>query len=1005
MQVCPLIVALCFSAVQSSSEYITEPAKDIPLVMDVDVVVVGGSSAAVHAACTAAESGARVFLIAPRPYLGTDICGTLRLWLEEHERPKSPLAKACFGRGRVTKPLRVKAAMDQALLEAGVTYLTGCMVTDVLRDRAGRIAGVAMVNRSGRQAAKAKVVIDATDHAVVARLAGARFRPFVAGLRTFRRVVIGGTLCTGQCIVGAKKDFMLEGTDKRGSTYQLPVYEYRLQLPLDRDGYRAWMKVEQQARDMTFTPMAEWASETLWTVPPDTIVGQRRVETWPGAARVAMGPFRPKGISWLYVLSAHADLGLRAAEAYLRPLEFMAVGARIGAAAAAEAKQMAEAKAVELPEQPTSDGLVATVAENLDGIRSMVIGKVPAGPRRLPVIGRFDVAVVGGGTSGTPAGIAAARSGARVLVVEYLYELGGVSTAGLIDGYWFGRRKGFPREYLQAKEAGRIPTIAAKAEWLRRKLLEAGAEVWLGAMGCGALLDGRKVIGVVVATPWGRGAVLAKTVIDATGNADIAAAAGAASQYGITENGALNVQIAGFPRCHLKRRGWNTAYTIVDDTDVRDVWHLMTEKRLMLQRKQANAFDVGQLVDSRERRRIVGDYMLTVSDILTHRTFPDTISQHYANFDAAAFPDDPVLLLADAKGPKFHTDLPYRCLLPKDLDGILVVGLGCGVQRDTMTLIRMQADLQNQGYAAGVAAAMAALETSGRTRQVDIKAVQRKLVPLGVLDQRVLNDGDSFPMNDQAIARAVRAVGDPQLAKEQIPLLSALAVIVAHPKRAKPLLRTHYHETRDAEAKLRYARVLGILGDPTGAPTLIAALDEREDWDKGVPLSRSRAVGNVYSDLDRVVIALGFSQAPEGLDALLRKVEQIQPGHALSHYKAMALALRRYGYPSAAAGPLAKLLSTPGFTGHAVTCPVVKQQDSQAALTKRRDPRHLNRCYRELITAALLHRCGDRTGKAKTVLEQYADDINGHFARYALYNLGEPVGHSCSNSLEGRRGK
>jgi len=1002
MQVCILMMALCFSTAPSSSGYMVEPAKDIPLVMDVDVAVVGGSSAAVQAACAAAESGARVFLIAPRPYLGTDICGTLRLWLEDRERPKSPLAKACFGRGQVTKPLRVKAAMDQALADAGVTYLTGCFVTDVLQDRAGRIAGVAMVNRTGRQAVKATVVIDATSRAVVARLTGTRFRPFVAGLRTFRRVVIGGTLRTGQGIAGAKKDFMFEGVDKQGSTFQLPVYEYHLQLPLERDGYRAWMKAEQQARDMTFTSMAEWASETLWTVPPETIVGQRRVETWPGAAHVAIGPFRPKGISRLYVLSAHADLGPRAAEAYLRPLEFMAVGARIGAAAAAEAAQAAEAKAVELPEQPISDGLSATVAENLDGIRSMVIGKVPAGPRRLPVIGRFDVVVVGGGTSGTPAGIAAARSGARVLVVEYLYELGGVSTAGLIDGYWFGRRKGFPREYLQARETGCVPTIAAKAEWLRRKLLEAGAEVWLGAMGCGALLDGRKVIGVVVATPRGRGAVLAKTVIDATGNADIAAAAGAATQYGITENGALNVQIAGFPRCHLKRRGWNTAYTIVDDTDVRDVWHLMTEKRLMLQRKQADAFDVGQLVDSRERRRIVGDYMLTVSDILTHRTFPDTISQHYANFDAAAFPDDPVLLLADAKGPKFHTDLPYRCLLPKDLDGVLVVGLGCSAQRDAMTLIRMQADLQNQGYAAGVAAAMAALETSGHTRQVDVKAVQRKLVSLGVLDQRVLNDVDSFPMNDQAIARAVRAVGDPPLAKEQ----SALAVIVAHPERAKPLIRTHYHEARDAGAKLRYARVLGILGDPTGAPTLIAALDEHEGWDKGVSLSRSRAVGNVYSDLDRVVIALGFSQAPEGLDALLRKLEQLQPDHALSHYKAMALALRRYGYPSAAEGPLAKLLSTPAFTGHAVTCPMVKRQDSRAAVTQRRDPWHLNRCYRELITAALLYRCGDRTGKAKTVLEQYADDINGHFARYALYSVvGEPVGHSCSNSLEGRRGK
>ena len=77
-------------------DVVAESSRQIPVLHDVDVVVVGGSSGAVSAAVAAAENGARVFLAAPRPYLGEDICGTYRLWLEPDEEPMSPLAAAVF---------------------------------------------------------------------------------------------------------------------------------------------------------------------------------------------------------------------------------------------------------------------------------------------------------------------------------------------------------------------------------------------------------------------------------------------------------------------------------------------------------------------------------------------------------------------------------------------------------------------------------------------------------------------------------------------------------------------------------------------------------------------------------------------------------------------------------------------------------------------------------------------------------------------------------------------
>ena len=73
----------CFKLSEGSAfgneRAINESARDIPVVYDVDVVVVGGTSGGVAAAVEAAKKGATVFLAAQRPYLGEDICGAYRL--------------------------------------------------------------------------------------------------------------------------------------------------------------------------------------------------------------------------------------------------------------------------------------------------------------------------------------------------------------------------------------------------------------------------------------------------------------------------------------------------------------------------------------------------------------------------------------------------------------------------------------------------------------------------------------------------------------------------------------------------------------------------------------------------------------------------------------------------------------------------------------------------------------------------------------------------------------
>jgi len=399
---------------------------------------------------------------------------------------------------------------------------------------------------------------------------------------------------------------------------------------------------------------------------------------------------------------------------------------------------------------------------------------------------------------------------------------------------------------------------------------------------------------------------------------------------------------------------------------------------------------MGQLVDSRDRRRIIGDYILTTEDILTQRTFPDTISHHKSNFDAGALPDAEMFLVKDMKGPVYTCNMPYRCLTPKGLEGLLVTGLGASVHRDAMTLTRMQSDLQNQGYAAGMAAAVAAATTGGMVRDIDIKALQSDLVAAGCLEARVLADQDSFPMREQAVSNAVQTLHnltiDVHMSRDYDDTLPALAVVMGNPETSIPLLQDAYRNSVDPEKKMNFARVLAVMGDGTGKQTLIDAVEAESAWGQGWDFSSQREKANSFGPMDRKVIALGFTRSPEVHAPLLSKLQALASSSPLSHYKAVCLALRLNKDPSLAE-PLADLLDKPGVKGHVQP---LKYYDASGAGHPL--PRHrvnssggdqLNAKFKEVLVAALLYECGDDDGQGQEILEAYTKDVNGHFAAYA----------------------
>jgi hypothetical protein len=643
-------------------------------------------------------------------------------------------------------------------------------------------------------------------------------------------------------------------------------------------------------------------ADTVFLPSPDGLVAR-------GTSVDDLTALQPRAVERLYVLGGRAGFARAEAPAHLRPLALMRLGTRVGAAAAklaAATPALREVRVAGAPAATTADP--REVKEFLSGVRPTLPASahIPSPARGLPVLGEYDVVVVGGGTGGAPAAIGAARQGAKTLLIEYQDHLGGVGTLGLISTYYHGYRKGFTAEVDAGVKAMGGPdrkggwNPVAKREWWRREIRKSGGEIWFSTLGCGTVMDGTRVVGVVVATPHGRGVVLAKTVVDSTGNSDVAAAGGAGTLATSGEHAAM--QGTGLSPKDLGAGYTNTDYSFSDESDPVDQWRMTVSAR----RKYQNSYDLSTFIDSRERRRIRGEAFITPLDIMNQRQYSDTISLHESNFDTHGYTVHPVFLIQFPDKKDMIARVPYRAMLPQGMDGVLVTGLGMSAHRDSMPILRMQPCIQNQGYAAGVACAMAA--KAGQTpRQVDVRALQQHLVSVGSLPKEEVGTPDSPSPGPDAVQAAVQTV-----VKDH----RGLAVLLEREDLALPLLRKAYEESQVPEHRLTYANLLGMMGDATGSATLSDAL-AGQGWDPGWNFRGMGQFGGSISPLDSHILALGRSGDLTKLPALLAKLAALDAKSEFSHHRAIAMALEDLGDP-AAAEPLAKLLNSPGMSGHAI---------------------------------------------------------------------------------------
>lgn len=425
----------------------------------------------------------------------------------------------------------------------------------------------------------------------------------------------------------------------------------------------------------------------------------------------------------------------------------------------------------------------------------------PAGGR-TPVVAEADVLVVGGGPAGTAAAIAASRNGAKVTLVERYPYLGGLASGGMVlvlDDMTNGPEitvKGICQEFIDRMAAQGMAvyppeqdrrqhmdmwkkwsrwgvhdfhahtrpqpiTYAAAFDpdgWKRvscELMVESKIDVRMHSWFSCAIVEDGRIAGVVCETKAGRQAMLGKVVVDATGDLDVAASAGAPFAHGsyilttvfrlggVDTDAAERFQFAepeAFQKLDRDAKriiggSWEMWWlktplpgviwcncphmTGYDGIKVEDLTKAEFEGRKRIYSlvdwlrktplpgfEKCFVVDVAPQTGVRQTRLLEGEYVVTKEDVVERMHFRDSV----------------------ARGRDYYT--PYRALLPKKVEQLLVAGRHYSATPAAQKTSREIPPCMAMGEACGIAAAMA-LSGNTTVRQIDVAALQKKIRAAG----------------------------------------------------------------------------------------------------------------------------------------------------------------------------------------------------------------------------------------------------------------------------------
>jgi hypothetical protein len=265
-------------------------------------------------------------------------------------------------------------------------------------------------------------------------------------------------------------------------------------------------------------------------------------------------------------------------------------------------------------------------------------------------------------------------------------------------------------------------------------------------------------------------------------------------------------------------------------------------------------------------------------------------------------------------------------------------------------------------------------------RKVDIKKIQKHLVQIGNLPTRVLTDKEFKGFSPKEFQAAAAKVTDNYQGLE--------ILLTDHPRCIELLKDKMTSNTLSDEQSVICASILCMLGESFPAQVLVGAITRHPGWDKGWHYTGLGQFGMSLSHLDALLIALGNAKVVTTLPYIAEKALLLEPEDAFSHYRAIAMAAEAIG-SNKAIPFLAELLRTPGIRHHALRS---YAEARSATVPEVDDVSTRNIALKELHLAGALYLCGDVDRLGETILRQYADGLEGHYARYALEILNLMIG-------------
>jgi len=414
--------------------------------------------------------------------------------------------------------------------------------------------------------------------------------------------------------------------------------------------------------------------------------------------------------------------------------------------------------------------------------------------RKVPIVEDVDVLVVGGGMAGVGAAVAAGRMGLKTLLLEYFGCLGGNGTSGMVNNFCGYTTSGpnkvqivqgiggeIHKMLFQRNGVSSMDSYTFNPEILKMVLdeitAEANVKLLYYTQAVDSIVEKNVVKGVFIENKGGRQAILARRVLDCSGDGDVCASADVPFELGDGMGGFLacdmvfhvvnvgpnfNANTVGASATEAIKSGdykitrpqaiiqnimipgaywvnWAGVPRTVNGIDPNNLTQasidgrkVVHELRRFLRDKiagmeNAEVVDTAPKIGLRETRRVNGGHLLTGEEVLGGTKFKDGIG-------ACAWP---IEIVDPVKGRKFvflkdgdFYNIPYRCLVPQKVENLLMAGRFVSCNHEAQASARVMGPAVVMGQAIGTAAALS-IKKGVSPRDLEVSLIQEELAKAG----------------------------------------------------------------------------------------------------------------------------------------------------------------------------------------------------------------------------------------------------------------------------------